>query len=163
LERSEFWHCEECGTVDLCGDCALGVESPILGTVQCTSNHYLQQYLRKKPDSYRGNVSCNLCRTSGLQSTDRPYWNCETCQFDMCNRCYTFITSKRPPFCSKDHSLVRLVNCVPVHYVARFGVSCDICGAGKLQDGGYWHCYQCRYDMCTECQHLAVASYSSNT
>lgn len=174
LQRGEYWHCELCKDFDLCMSCAATTSTAgtTTGTtvtsssnhtnrpLQCKMNHTMQQFYRRKPSAYEHHVKCDICSAVPLEDDSLPYWHCDACKFDICGACTTAIQSQNPPFCHRDHSLIRLESKVPRYYRGR--VNCDVCGEINLQTDEYWHCYQCGYDMCKNCKSLACLSFGNH-
>lgn len=169
LERTQYWHCEQCGNFDMCMTCS---ENRISGEtltsericekpVRCRVHHNMQKFQESKPPYYNNIVACDICSTSPLERSQTPYWHCASCKFDICPSCSSQIQSNDPPFCSKDHSMVHLKNKVPRYY-NKGNVNCDVCGYMNLQKEEYWHCHECGYDMCKSCKRLACLSFADH-
>jgi hypothetical protein len=127
---------------------------------RCREGHMMQE-LQGEASTFDFDVICDVCSTSQLQFASSPYWSCSLCEFDLCSNCNDCIQSVRPPFCDRGHSLIRLNGQLPSYYYGGT-IFCDMCELMSIQEGEYWHCYECGYDMCEGCQKLACLSCSDH-
>lgn len=86
---SFFTHCEQC-SFDRCFRCSQQQQQripgapPVLHT--CPANHDLVPMQSTLPPGY-SSVVCDVCGAGNLQRLDRPFFHCDTCQFDLCLHC----------------------------------------------------------------------------
>lgn len=135
--KESFYHCGSCG-YDMCHDCGA------TDTQYCADGHNMQ-VMNKKPTNY-SSVFCDVCKESRLESKNKCFFHCNTCQYDMCHAC----SQKNVKHCNQGHSMNEM-NEKPKEYNG--SVRCDICRTSRLEDRNetFYHCNKCGYDMCKNC------------
>lgn len=98
---------------------------------------------------YRTGFICDICRSHKPVSYR---WFCQTCHADQCFRCTP--SQVMHPVCSRRHSMDRYTS-KPKSYGS---VRCDVCRRRQLEnDPEFYHCEDCKYDLCLTCASKQVA------
>ena len=104
---------------------------------------------------YEGSFWCNICQIVG----NAERWFCPGCNVDYCFNCKAAVELR--PLCTNDHVMKRC-NEKPSDYSGDAG--CDVCGKASLSQQYYqfYHCGECKYDLCLSCAHQAAKNAASS-
>ena len=154
---------DENSNINQCSDCKGNL------CLKCSKNHNKTHKLNPiRIKIYKGKInklgsSCVSCRDKVNNET--PYYNCENCQGDLCNKC-SYVHYKSKP----NHKiyLVRYKYNIPngdedkkIKENKEILLNCGMCSK-KIEKGRNVYCNNCRDNLCEECYNIHYKKYPNH-
>ena len=104
-------------------------------------NHNLTFTNNRLNPGYEQGWVCELCNDN-IRNPSTPSYHCEPCVFDICEKCYIFISSRVPNSNCHNHELNLEIR--PLEW------ECNMCGNAYYMRRS-WYCDICNFDSCLYC------------
>ncbi len=138
--KCNFNMCVVCKPYEQAAGCCVNAKTK---TIVCTKGHMLHFTCTPPPEGFL--IECDKCGKRIHKNNWR--WNCEKCQFDVCEKCRRAPEGRRDVICPHNHMLIySYLPDGPSTYER-----CDKCRKTFCVYTGRSCCTLCQYDLCKKC------------